>query len=403
MDTDSDVSELDPKELSEALLYDKFACQLGYVEEPETPLTAETFPSKSGGRPAWLNPEHILTAADVTCGNCEQPMNLLLQLYTPEDQPAEAFHRTVYVFCCKKGGCVKLDWTKSFKVYRSQLPRENPYYAPPVDLDDENENENIKAVEQFTAKSFKAPTKCVICGLGGSKFCGGCGLTAYCCREHQTLDWDKCRHKEFCNKTLKTDEQETVDNLRSSHIFLEKEIVSEPEGKDKDEEEEESQAAFFKENNPGEQSDSKALVLAGDEHEEDTEVAVDDVFLQFQLKIQQNPDQVMRYDRVEYNMPEREPLWVQANYKPESIPECDRCHAPRTFEFQILSTLLNFIGIGHVAVNSLDWGSLFVYTCKENCTLGKDFFAQEVLWKQDFSQDGMQLGRKKMQPIISPT
>ncbi|GAN08879.1 programmed cell death protein 2 [Mucor ambiguus] len=395
-DTDSDVSELDPKELSEALSYDKYACQLGYAEDPETPLTADTFPSKSGGKPAWLNPEHILTADNVTCGNCEQPMSLLLQLYTPEDQPAEAFHRTVYVFCCKKGGCVKQDWTKSFKVYRSQLPRENPYYAPPADSDDDEDEDEHADQEQFTPKSFKAPTQCVICGLGGSKFCGQCGSVAYCSREHQMSDWNMCRHKEFCNKTLTSEDQKTVSDLRAARIFLEKEIVSEPEGKDQDEEEEESQAAFFKENNPDEQqSGSKALVLAGDEQEEDTEVAVDDAFLQFQLKIQLNPDQVIRYDRVEYDMPAREPLWVQANYKPESIPECDRCHAPRTFEFQILSTLLNFIGVNHVAVDSLDWGSLFVYTCKENCALGKDVFAEEVLWKQDFSQDGMQLGPKE--------
>lgn len=50
-DTDSDVSELDPKELSEALTFDKFAPQLGYAEDPEFPLTADTFPSKSGGKP----------------------------------------------------------------------------------------------------------------------------------------------------------------------------------------------------------------------------------------------------------------------------------------------------------------------------------------------------------------
>lgn len=50
-DTDSDVSELDPKELSQALLFDKYAPQLGYAEDPEAPLTAETFPSKSGGKP----------------------------------------------------------------------------------------------------------------------------------------------------------------------------------------------------------------------------------------------------------------------------------------------------------------------------------------------------------------
>ncbi|RCI03950.1 Programmed cell death protein 2 [Rhizopus stolonifer] len=374
---------------------DKYACQLGYAEDPETPLTADTFPSKSGGKPAWLNPEHILAAEDVTCGNCEQPMNLLLQLYTPEDHPADAFHRTVYVFCCKKGGCVKQDWTKSFKVYRSQLPSENPYYPVPNEDDDNDEEEENTPVE-FTPKSFKAPNQCVVCGLGGSKFCGKCGTTAYCSREHQMSDWNMCRHKEFCNKTLSQEEQAIIDELRSARMFKEKEIISEPEGKDPDQEEEETQAAFFKENNPEEQSsDSKALVLAGDEAEEDTEVAVDDAFLQFQLKVQLNPDQVIRYDRVEYDMPTREPLWVQANYKPASIPSCDRCHGPRTFEFQILSTLLNFIGVNHVAVDSLDWGSLFVYTCKENCALGNGVYAEEVLWKQDFSQDGMQLGPKE--------
>jgi pre-rRNA-processing protein TSR4 len=287
----------------------------------------------------------------------------------------------------------------SFKVFRSQLPRENPYYAPSVESDDEDDEDN-KDAENFTPKSFKEPTLCAICGLGGSKFCGKCGTPAYCSREHQMSDWNMCRHKEFCNKSLTKDEQATVDQLRAARIFLEKEIVSEPEGKDKDEEEEESQAAFFKENNPDEQSDSKALVLAGDEAEEDTEVAVDDTFLQFQLKIQLNPDQVIRYDRVEYDMPAREPLWVQANYKPESIPDCDRCYGPRTFEFQILSTMLNFIGINHVAVDSLDWGSLFVYTCKQNCEIGKDVFAEEVLWKQDFSQDGMQLGPQEAKLLL---
>ena len=191
-------------------------------------------------------------------------------------------------------------------------------------------------------------------------------------------------------------DKKTVESLRAARIFTEKEIVSEPEGKGEDAEEEEKQEAFFKENNPEEASStSTALVLAGDEAEEDTEVAVDDTFLQFQLRIQLYPDQVIRYDRVEYDMPTREPLWVQANYKPESIPNCDLCTGPRTFEFQILSTILNFIGVNHVAVDSLDWGSLFVYTCKQNCTLGKEVFAEEVLWKQDFSADGMQLGPKE--------
>lgn len=273
------------------------------------------------------------------------------------------------------------------------MPRENPYYPPPNESDDEEEEE--EEVE-FTPKSFKVPVQCVICGLGGAKACGKCGKTAYCSREHQMADWNMCRHKEFCNKPVSEQDQEAIDKLRAARIFTEKEIVSEPEGKGEDLEEEESQAEFFKENNPNEpSSDSKALVLAGDEAEEDTKVDVDDAFLDFQLRIQLYPDQVIRYDRVEYDMPTREPLWVQQNYKPASIPACELCKGPRTFEFQILSTLLNYLGVNHIAVDSLDWGSLFVYTCKQNCTLGKEVFAEEVLWKQDFSADGMQLGPKE--------
>lgn len=50
-DSDSDVSELDRREISDALAAEKWAPQLGYCEDPETPLTADSFPSKSGGKP----------------------------------------------------------------------------------------------------------------------------------------------------------------------------------------------------------------------------------------------------------------------------------------------------------------------------------------------------------------
>ncbi|CEG69282.1 hypothetical protein RMATCC62417_05382 [Rhizopus microsporus] len=396
-DSNSDVSELDPKELSEGI-FDQYAVQLGYAEDPEIPLTVDSFPSKSGGRPIWLNPEHVLSVDKVTCGNCEQPMNLLLQLYTPEDEPPEAFHRTVYVFCCKNGGCVKQDWKKSFKVYRSQLPRENPYYPPHTE--EEEEEEENSTTEAFTPKQFKAPSLCVICGIAGTKLCGKCGSASYCSREHQMADWNMCNHKKFCGQHISKEDQTVIDKLRSCRVFAEKEIVSEPEGKGADVEEEEKQAAFFKENNPGEQPDSKALVLAGDEAEEDTKVDVDDTFLQFQLRVQLYPDQVIRYDRVEYDMPEREPLWVQASYKPESIPACDHCHGPRTFEFQILSTLLNYLGVNHIAADSLDWGSLYIYSCKANCPIGDDIYAEEYIWKQDFSSDGVRLGPKEAERLL---
>ncbi|KAI8388134.1 programmed cell death protein 2 [Radiomyces spectabilis] len=392
VDSDSDVSLLDNKEMSEALDIDKWAPQLGYAEDPETPLTADTFPSKSGGKPAWMNPEHVLNVDRATCGNCDEPLILLLQLYTPEDHPAEAFHRTVYVFCCKNGACLKQDWSRSLKVFRSQLPRENPYYAPPED-DGAIDSEAMDT--DFVAKEFDPPALCVICGLAGTKKCGRCQSTSYCSRQHQLVDWNSCGHKEYCTKSLTLAQKHKRDQLRALRIFEEKEIVSEPEGKGEDGKEEEDQRAYSEANQSSSQAGAAgALVPAGEEIYEESEVDVDEAFLKFQLRIQLYPDQVIRYDRVEYDMPDRDPLWVQEGNRPTDIPLCPHCQGPRTFEFQILSTLLNFLGVSHIASDSLDWGSLFVYTCKHNCALSSDTYAEEFIWKQDFSADGMKLGPK---------
>ncbi|KAI8143338.1 programmed cell death protein 2 [Fennellomyces sp. T-0311] len=382
-DLDSDVSELDQHELSEAVNADKWAPQLGYCEEPEEPLTADTFPSKSGGKPAWLNPEHILNVENVTCGNCSEPMILLLQLYTPEDQPADAFHRTVYVFCCKNGGCHKQDWTQCFKVYRSQLAQDNAYY-PPNDDDDDDEKDDV-AID-FVPKHFTKPDECVVCGLAGTKVCGKCHSAHYCSRQHQLVDWNSCGHKQFCNQPSK----EEADALRAKRLFAEMEIVSEPEGKGEDGKEEEEQKEHSAKES-GQKSNETALALRGDEAYENSTVDVDEAFLKFQLRIGRYPDQVIRYERVEYDMPDREPLWVQQSNRPSVVPDCDLCGGPRTFEFQILSTLLNFLDISHVAHDSLDWGSLYVYSCKHNCSTGAKVFVPEFIWKQDFTAEGMRL------------
>ncbi|CAO3623700.1 unnamed protein product [Cunninghamella blakesleeana] len=391
-----DINELDINE--------KWAPQLGYAEEPEFPLTADSFPSKSGGKPAWLNPEKVLSINDVTCGLCEQPMVLLVQLYTPEDFPPEAFHRTIYVFCCKNGSCVKQDWKKCFKVFRSQLPKENGYYPPPPEEDEEEED------IEFTPKSYKPPTLCVICGIEGTKACGQCKSTHYCSKEHQMVDWNMCLHKQYCKKIkdMNSQEKEQVEQLRQKRIFQEMEIVSEPEGRGEDGEEEDAQLAHTLANSKNEEDDQhgnndpteKALVPVGEEHEEDTEVAVDDTFLKFQLRIQLYPEQILRYDRVEYDMPDREPLWVQDEQKPtHAIPSCDQCGGPRTFEFQLLSTLLNYLDVSHIANDSLDWGSLFIYSCKKNCAIDNNdkVFLPEFIWKQDFSSHGMNLGGHRTQ------
>ena len=214
--------------------------------------------------------------------------------------------------------------------------------------------------------------------------CGRCHSTHYCSRQHQLVDWNSCGHKQFCNQP---DEQEAA-RLRAKRLFTEMEIVSEAEGKGEDGKEEEEQMKHSARES-GQKSNETALALRGDEAYENSEVNVDQEFLKFQLRIGRYPDQVIRYERVEYDMPDREPLWVQQGHRPAAVPDCELCGGPRTFEFQILSTLLNYLGISHVADDSLDWGSLYVYSCKHNCSTGDKVFVPEFIWKQDFTAEGM--------------
>eukprot|EP00466_Bigelowiella_natans_P005227 jgi/Bigna1/71701/fgenesh1_pg.16_\ len=109
------------------------------------PLISRFFPSKVGGKPAWLNLRNIPEAPK--CLNCKEVLSFLLQVYAPRTQGSnkdDAFHRTIFVFTCKKASCLRTG--KSIRVFRSQLGRNNEYYSsePPVELIDGDENDGFE-------------------------------------------------------------------------------------------------------------------------------------------------------------------------------------------------------------------------------------------------------------------
>jgi hypothetical protein len=55
---------------------------LGYLEEPAsaTSLLRHRFPSKVGGRPAWLDPLDVPLASDLTCPLTHRPLRFLCQV-----------------------------------------------------------------------------------------------------------------------------------------------------------------------------------------------------------------------------------------------------------------------------------------------------------------------------------
>ncbi|NXA38172.1 PDCD2 protein, partial [Eudromia elegans] len=105
----------------------------------------------------------------------------------------------------------------------------------------------------------------------------------------------------------------------------------------------------------------------------------DKIFQKFKERIAAEPEQIIRYCRGGEG-----PIWVSGENIPEEkdIPDCS-CGAKRIFEFQIMPQLLNHLQVDSLG-ESIDWGTLVVYTCAESCNQDGRYL-EEFIWKQDFS------------------
>ena len=82
---------------------------------------------------------------------------LCTQIYCPIDEVPGAFHRVIYLFCCKSRQCLNMG---SVKCFRMQLPRINQYYSyEPADADATEAASAVPAAQQK-----KAIQLCVLCG-----------------------------------------------------------------------------------------------------------------------------------------------------------------------------------------------------------------------------------------------
>ena len=173
--------------------------ELGFLEEVDShQLEALFFPSKVGGKPAWLSQSEIPSDNDLKCSICGDILRFLIQIYAPREDKDDCFHRTIYVFCCSRDECFKKNSSLPFKVFRNQIARRNPYfdYDP---VPDETDAVDIKLKMGSLRDSWGC--LCEICGCCASKRCARCHIVVYCCAAHQLLGW-KEGHKNEC-ATLK--------------------------------------------------------------------------------------------------------------------------------------------------------------------------------------------------------
>jgi pre-rRNA-processing protein TSR4 len=351
------------------------AVELGFAEkcDKKIDLSSLFHPSKLGGRPAWLSFDSLPRPDKLQCGHCKEQMVLLCQLYVPTVAPLngveQQYHRTLYLFCCRQGPCSKLPtFVKAFRAEKIHLPSQPNY--------EESDKEDAELIE--LCNQLEKPHKlCNLCGCLGDKMCSSCHEVWYCCKQHQAVDW-KHRHKKQCNANNLIEKLANIhfdDNANTKHplFFDEYEIVIEEEPaatpvRKMVVEEEYPEAA-----EPVTDKKLKKELLKLENKE------VDEVFAEFRERIDREPEQIIRYAQG------ATPLWVSKDNVPAipgDIPPCS-CGAQRQFEFQVLPQMINYLGV-ETTVDSIDFGTLCVYTCSVNCREG-DVYKEEVVWKQDFS------------------
>lgn len=180
--------------------------ELGFLEECDAfLLKSRFFPSKFGGRPAWLSLNNLPGPEELLCRVCSKPTMFLLQVGAPLERE-DTFHRTIFLFVCTNPKCCKLNESENILVFRSQLERKNDFYGfdPPPERP-------LPATEREIDASLYNRL-CRVCGSLGPKTCSKCHQVHYCSKEHQTIDWKKY-HKQECNAGIK-------DGIHSSYNLI---------------------------------------------------------------------------------------------------------------------------------------------------------------------------------------
>ncbi|XP_056134893.1 programmed cell death protein 2 isoform X2 [Lampris incognitus] len=361
----ADKGEISARETKEVVL--------GFLEDAEPwQLRSPQFPSKVGGRPAWLSLRDLPSFPEVECEICRLPMAFLLQVYAPIPGQDRSFHRTLFLFCCKTPDCYTRNDNKCMKVFRSQLPRRNEFY--PYDPPPEEEPPNDPEMDQ-SVLPISGVKLCWVCGCPGSKACSRCHAVTYCSKHHQTLHWKLAHKRECCSQACSV--------TTSPFLFPEYELVTEPEEKDVKDEGKTKQDKREEANAEGIiDCPSLADTLAETDLEEMALHETEDnkIFQRFKKRIAAEPHQVLRYSRG------GSPLWVLSQHIPsdQDVPPCT-CGAKRIFEFQVMPQLLNSLNVDSTGA-SIDWGTLSVYTCSVSCDCENCYYP-EFIWKQDFSSE----------------
>lgn len=159
----------------------------------------------------------------------------------------------------------------------------------------------------------------------------------YCSKEHQVVDWTAGKHKTVCG----TKKHFEIGNEEHRYLLEEFELVTESAEEDEvaagsqNDDDEVRRLKDYEEFLKKQKENAKDDLLDNVPDEEfdkyTSQVDDDKVFHKFKKRIAADPEQVIRFARG------GTPLWITTKDQPSEndIPACEKCKAPRVFEFQV--------------------------------------------------------------------
>ncbi|RHY30012.1 hypothetical protein DYB32_004687 [Aphanomyces invadans] len=346
--------------------------ELGFLGEKEVHLHGpygDWDGGKVGGSPVWLHPN---THVDVKCNGCDKSMSFLLQIYCPLDHPDQAFHRSLYLFCCRTSDCARLGQSTKRTIGNMATSRTAPNGKPAVRLASTYEAFDSLALQEL----FEDVEHATTLEDNGSK---------YLFPEY-AIHIDPEPASSVAQNTyvwLMSNTWTQVNRFRTEAKMMEafeRAQSSRRVASDQNED-------VFTDDSAIDISQKDLSALLG------SSPAVDKSYLAFLTRVALAKDQVLRYCR--WNEQDAV-LWVHSNDRPAEIPACSSCGAPRLFEFQVMPQLLYHLKLaGDDSIESLaattnakrelDWGTLVVYTCPNSCSQGRHDtvdLVEEFVWRQ---------------------
>jgi len=378
---------------------------VGHLQDPPTEeearlLTRWMFPSKVGGRPAWLVPRNLPTLptqssdgttpsssskASLSCKTCSRPLRFLLQIYASQGSVnPNAFHRYLMLFICTS--CQP----NEARLFRSQLPWENHHYS--------SDRPDAKKIAAKLRKSKNAdpeldPVLCNFCGLPHGH---PPATPSVECDDCQRRRRNKDQPLLFQERELDTEEAECPEEDEEGGADVTTSTAP-PAGDDEIEEVYTDGVKTAAQGGRDLVAEADGVIEAAklkgaseavleklqeyrskvaenvDNAIDATEQAVfdeyskeqgehDPVFSKYNRYASVNAGHVLRYTSG------GQPLWFCGPGKLETpIPPCELCHKPRRFEFQVQSMLISALRNTTELAERLDFGSIFCWTCEGTC------------------------------------